>query len=60
MQLDFSVGKNVRPFVDEFMPHGLFALDTLRESKIRAALLGRIAASTLACSLTLIGTLASK
>ena len=31
-----------RPFVDEFLPHGLFALHTLRESKIRSALLGRI------------------
>jgi hypothetical protein len=41
MQLVFSVGKNVL-FVDEFLPHGLFALDTLRESKIRAPLLGRI------------------
>jgi len=27
--------------VDEFLPHGLFALNALRESKIRPALLGR-------------------
>jgi hypothetical protein len=32
----------VRPFVDEFLPHRLFALNAFRESKIRPALLGRI------------------
>ena len=31
-----------RPFTDEFLPHGLFALNALRESKIRPALFGWI------------------
>jgi hypothetical protein len=31
-----------RPFTGEFLPHGLFALNALRESKIRPALFGWI------------------
>jgi hypothetical protein len=31
-----------RPFVGEFLSHGLFVLNAFREGKIRPALLGRI------------------
>jgi len=38
--LVFSAGKKRRPFTDEFLPHGLLALNTLSKSQIRPTLFG--------------------